>query len=104
MRSDCSPIDAPSFGFAAGSTAAALSAVCAAALAIVPDGTLALFGHLIHSDLSGVVPVVTWVTFVTGVAGWGVIVAVTFFVGASLYNRLLAVGAERKVARARGFA
>lgn len=104
MRSDCSPIDAPSFGLAAGITAAALSAVCAAALAIAPDATVTLVSHLIHADLGNVVPRVTWVTFVAAAAGWGVLVAVTFSGGAALYNRLVAAGAERKAASARGFA
>ena len=104
MRSDCSPIDAPSFGLAAGITAAGLSAVCAAALAIAPDATMTLVSHLIHTDLGNAVPTVTWVTFVTAAAGWGVIVAVTFFGAAALYNRLVGAGAERKDAPGRGFA
>lgn len=104
MRSDCSPIDAPSFGLAAGITAAGISAVCAAALAIAPEATMTLFSHLFHSDLGNVVPTVTWVTFVTAAAGWGVLVAVTFFGAAALYNRFVGLGAERKDSRTRGFA
>lgn len=104
MRSDCSPIDAPSFGLAAGITAAALSAICAAALAIAPDATLTLFSHLLHTDLGNLVPTVTWVTFVTAAAGWGVIVGITFSAAAALYNRLVRALAERTDVRARGFA
>lgn len=104
MRSDASPLDARAFGLAAAAAAAVLSAVCAAAIAIAPGGTMTLFGYLFHSDLGSLVPTVTWGSFIIGVVGWALLTGITFFGAAVLYNRLAgaeAGGAERS---ARGFA
>ena len=87
MRSDCSTLNARAFGFAAGTVAATISAVCALALVIAPDGTRALIGYLIHSDLSGLTPAVSWASFFTGVIGWGLFAGLAFSAAAGLYNR-----------------
>ena len=87
MRSDCSTLNARAFGFAAGTIAATISAICALALVIAPDATRALVGYLIHSDLSGLTPAVSWASFFTGVIGWGLIAGLAFSAAAGLYNR-----------------
>lgn len=105
MRSDCSTLDSRAFALAAGTVAAAISAICAAALAIAPGATRTLGGYLIHSDLSSVPPTVTWGSFVVSVVGWGLIAGITFFAAAGLYNRVS--GTARTAGReipARGFA
>lgn len=105
MRSDCSTLSARAFGFAAGTVAAAISAVCAIALAIAPGATRTLVGYLIHSDLSGLDPTVTWGSFITGVVGWGLIAGLAFSAAAWLYNRFAsAARAERREAAAHGVA
>lgn len=99
MRSHCSTLDARAFGFAAGAVAATISAVCAAFLVIAPDGTRAVIGYLIHSDLSGLTPAVSWASFFTGVIGWGLFAGLAFSAAAGLYNRFSsAARAERHAA------
>ena len=96
MRSDCSTLNARAVGFAAGMIASVISALCAFALAIAPDATRALAGYLIHSDLSGLTPAVSWASFFGGVIGWGFIAGLAFSAAAGLYNRFSsAARAER---------
>lgn len=105
MRSDCSTLNARAFGVAAGTVAATISALCALALVIAPDGTRAVIGYLIHSDLSGLTPVVSWASFFTGVIGWGLFAGVAFSAAAGLYNRFSgAAQAEHRQATAHGVA
>lgn len=96
MRSDCFTLNARAFGFAAGTVAATISAVCAAALYLAPGATRALVGYLIHSDLSGLTPAVSWASFFTGVIGWGVFAGLAFSSAAGLYNRSVLASAERE--------
>ena len=100
MRSDCSTLDTRALGFAAGTVASTVSALCAVALIIAPNATRALMGYLIHSDLSGLTPAVSWASFLTGVIGWGLIAGVAFAAAAGLYNRSSAARAEREQAAA----
>jgi hypothetical protein len=84
-----STLDVRKFGVAAGTVAAGLSALCAGALALAPGATRKLVGYLIHADLSGLTPEVTWTSFFISVVGWGLIAGVAFAVAAGLYNRSL---------------
>ena len=99
MRSHCSILDARALGLAAGTVAATISGVCALALMVAPDGTRALIGYLIHSDLSGLSPAVSWTSFFIGVIGWGLLAGLAFSGAAGLYNRFSsAAGVERHAA------
>lgn len=100
MRSDCSTLNARAFGFAAGTVAATISAICAVALTIAPSATRAVVGYLIHSDLSGLTPAVSWASFFTGVMGWGLIAGFAFSAAAGLYNRSVRTRAEEGQAAA----
>ena len=97
MHTDCSTLNARAFGFAAGTVAATISGLCAIALVIAPDATRALVGYLIHSDLSGLTPAVSWTSFFTGVIGWGLIAGLAFSAAAGLYNRSVASRAHGAV-------
>jgi membrane protein YqaA with SNARE-associated domain len=82
-------LDARAFGLAAGTTAAALFIVCAAAVAIAPGPTTAFAGYLIHTDLSGLSRSLTFGNFVGGLVGWALGTALTFWLVAAIYNRLI---------------
>ncbi len=76
------------FAWAAGFTAAALFLLCAAAVAVAPAPTAAFFGLLFHADLSGIVREVTWGAFIVGLVAWTAGTALTFALGAWLYNQI----------------
>lgn len=98
MKTQCSTIDARAFGLAAGTTGAALSALCALALAVWPEGTRAALGFLIHSDISGLRVAVSLAGAVISTLAWGVIVGVVFGGAAALYNRFVtSLAGERAV-------
>ena len=82
-------LDARAFGLAAGATAAVLFIVCALAVAIAPGPTTAFAGYLIHTDLSGLSRSLTFGNFVGGLISWTLGTAVTFWLVASIYNRLM---------------
>jgi hypothetical protein len=84
-------LDARAFGLAAGTTAAALFILCALAVAIAPGATTAFAGYLIHTDLSGLSRSLTLGNFVGGLVCWAFGTALTFWLVAAIYNRLLGV-------------
>jgi hypothetical protein len=81
-------LDARAFGLAAGTGAAMLFLICAAAVAIAPEATTAFAGELIHADLSGMTRTLTPGSFVAGLVCWFVGTALTFWFVAWTYNRL----------------
>jgi 2TM family of unknown function (DUF5676) len=87
-------LDARAFGLAAGTTAAALFLLCALAVAIAPGATTTFAGYMIHADLSGLSRSLTFGTFVGGLAFWGLGTAVTFWLVAAIYNRLIGVASR----------
>jgi hypothetical protein len=76
------------FGLAAGITAAVLYSLCALLVAVNPGGATALFGFVMHLDLTAVARPLTFAGFLGGVVFWGVLVGLTFAFAARLYNRL----------------
>ncbi|MSR07252.1 MAG: hypothetical protein EXR93_09335 [Gemmatimonadetes bacterium] len=81
-------LDARGFGIAAGTTAAALSAVCWAVIAVAPRAATQLFGMMIHVDLGNLLRAATVPSFVVGVVCWGVGTGLVFGFGAWVYNRM----------------
>ena len=102
MRNDCHTLNTRAFGFAAGTVAAIISALCAAALFLAPDATRALLGYLIHADVSDLAPAVSWASFFTGIVGWGLFTGIAFASAAGLYNRAVVASADREHASAPG--
>lgn len=94
-------LDARAFALAAGTTAAALFILCAAAVAIAPGPTTAFAGYLIHTDLSGLSRSLTLGNFVGGLICWALGAALTFWLVAAIYNRLLGVKSSAPVPRPR---
>jgi len=82
-------LDARAYGLAAGATAALLFILCAVAVAIAPGSTTAFAGYLIHTDLSGLSRSLTFGSFVGGLICWTVGTALTFWLAAAIYNRLI---------------
>ena len=82
-------LDTRAFALAAGGAAAILFTLCALAVAIAPDSTTALFGYLVHVDLSGLPRTLTFGSFVVGLLAWTVGTALTFGLAAKIYNRLI---------------
>jgi hypothetical protein len=83
-------LDPRAFGLSAGMVAAILFILCALGVWLAPEATTAMFGTLIHADLSGITRTLTLGSFVVGLVCWTVGTAVTFAVVASFYNRLTA--------------
>ena len=82
------------FAFAAGLSAGALFILCAIAVAVSPGSTTAIAGFLIHADLSGIARTLTLASFLGGLCIWTVGTGIVFALVASIYNRLLAGGAQ----------
>ena len=87
-------IDAKAFGLAAGLTAALVSAVCAAFVALAPSTAFFLLGTVTHMDVSALLPQVTWMDFLIGVFFWGLFFGLIFGFAAWLYDRM--IGATRR--------
>lgn len=104
MRFECFTLNARAFGVAAGVVAATVSAICATALFVAPAAIRALLGYLIHSDLSGLAPSISWTSAILSVSGWGFLAGVVFASAAGLYNRSVIAVAERERASAPGVA
>ena len=81
-------LDPRAFGFAAGIVAAVLFSLCALAVWLAPQTTTAMFGYLIHLDLSGISRTLPLGSFVGGLICWALGTGLTLAVGAALYNRL----------------
>lgn len=94
-------LDARAFGLAAGTTAAALFILCAAAVAIAPGPTTAFVGYLIHTDLSGLSRSLTLSNFAGGLVSWALGTALTFWLVAAIYNRLIGIRSTAPVAGSR---
>jgi hypothetical protein len=81
-------LDPKASGLAAGAAAVVLFVICAIAVALAPDATMAVGEVLFHADLSGFTRTLTWGNFVGGVIGRGVGTALVIWYAAALYNRL----------------
>jgi hypothetical protein len=81
-------LDPKAFGLAAGVAAVFLFVICAIAVALAPDATMAVGEVLFHADLSAFTRTLTWGNFIGGLIGWGVGTALVFWFTAALYNRL----------------
>ena len=84
-------------GFAAGITAALVSTICAAFLAVAPEPAITLIGLAVHQDLSGFTftPDVTWASYFTALLFWGLGTGLIFGFAAWLYDRLISPAPER---------
>lgn len=88
-------LDPRALGLSAGLVAAALFILCALGVWLAPAATTAMFGVLIHADLSGIARALTLGSFVAGLFCWTVGAGITFAATASLYNRLTPAPALR---------
>ena len=87
------------FGLASGITAALLFAACALYVAVNPGGATALFGFVMHMDLTGLARPLTFGSFSGGLVFWGLLVGLTFAFAAWLYNLLVHAPARASVRR-----
>lgn len=81
-------LDARAFGYSAGLIAAGLFVLCAVAVWLAPAATTALFGVLIHADLSAIARTLTLGSFCAGLIAWTLGTGLTFGLLAGAYNRL----------------
>ena len=88
-------LDARALGLAGGATAAMLFIICASAVAIAPGPTTVFAGYLIHMNLSSMSRSLTLGSFVVGLICWTVGTSLTFWLVATVYNRLIGGGAGR---------
>ena len=99
------PLHAFKFAIATAITLAALNAVCALALVVAPDATIALFNSFMHGvDLSRLVPPggksVTFAQVVGGMLALGAVGFVAGGILAALYNAMGANSRDRPAAQA----
>lgn len=80
-------IDIRALGLAAGTVAASLFVLCAAAVAVAPDWTTSAAATLVHVDLSGLARTLSWSSFFTGLVCWSVGTGLVFAALGALYNR-----------------
>ncbi|MEQ1854906.1 MAG: DUF5676 family membrane protein [Longimicrobiales bacterium] len=74
--------------YAAGITAALVSTVCAALLAVAPSATIRILGLAVHEDLGWLAPRVTWASYFAGLLFWGLGTGLVFGFAGWLYDRL----------------
>lgn len=86
MKDACRTLDARAFGLSAGLIAAALTTLCAIALAIAPNGTTTVASTLLHLDLTGMSRSLDWGVYFAALFGWGFGAGVIFWAAAALYN------------------
>jgi hypothetical protein len=87
---DSKKLDARAFGFAGATIAAALTTLCAFALAVAPGATTAVASTLIHLDLSEMSRKLSWGVYINGLIGWTIGAGVVFWAAAAVYNRFTA--------------
>lgn len=83
------------FGFAAGITAALVSALCAAFIAVAPGAAMTMFGLVIHADLSSLARDVTLTAYLAGIVFWGLGAGLVFGFAGWLYDRFVASAPAR---------
>jgi uncharacterized cupredoxin-like copper-binding protein len=81
-------LDPKAFGLAAGVAAVVLFVICAIAVALAPDATMAVGAVLYHADLSASPRTLTSGNVLGALNAWGVGTALVFWFTAALYNRL----------------
>ena len=81
-------LDPRALGLAAGITAAALTTLCAFAVAVAPLATKEIASILFHLDLSAMGRAINWGVYFGSLIGWSVGTGSVFAVVAHLYNRL----------------
>jgi len=66
--------------------------ICAVAVALAPELSVASASYLIHLDLSGLARSITWGSFFAGLICWGLGTGLVFATAAAFYNRFLGSG------------
>ena len=66
---------------------------------MAPTQTTAVFGYVLHADLSPIMRSVSWGGFFVGLVCWYLLVAISAGAGASLYNRLAQDIADKAISR-----
>jgi len=74
------------FGLAVGIVIAAAFTICAFFVAVAPEATATFIGYLLHINLSGLARPITWASYVAGVLGVGIWMALWAAAAAKLYN------------------
>ncbi len=81
-------LDIRAVAIAMGGVSAAVFAVCAFFVAVAPETTMAVFSCLFHVDLTKLARPISWGSFVAGLLGTSLGMALLAGVTAWLYNRL----------------
>jgi uncharacterized membrane protein (DUF4010 family) len=89
-------VEPRSFGYAAGITAALVSALCAAFIAVAPAPAMTLFGLVVHADLTSLARDVTLTAFLAGILFWGLGAGLVFGFAAWLYDQFVAPAPGRQ--------
>ena len=62
--------------------------VCVLFMTVAPQATMTLFSYVLHVNLSGITPNVTWGSFIVGLLFWSVGIGLYAAFVARLYNKL----------------
>jgi len=82
-------LDIRAFAIAVGAVTAAAFTICAFFVAIAPEATRAFFSYLFHIDLTGMASTISWGSYLAGLSGTGLGMALLASGTAWLYNRLI---------------
>jgi hypothetical protein len=82
-------LDVRAYGIAAGVTAAVVFILCALALVVAPGATTAMFGYMLHLDLSAMQRTLTFGSFLGALIAWTLGTGLTFAFAAAVYNRII---------------
>ncbi|PSB40706.1 hypothetical protein C7B67_27785 [filamentous cyanobacterium Phorm 6] len=62
--------------------------ICILFMTVAPQATMTLFSYVLHLNLSGITPNVTWGSFIVGLLFWSVGIGLYAAFVARLYNKL----------------
>ncbi len=81
-------LDIPAFAIAVGGVTAVAFTICAFFVAVAPEATATFVGYLFHIDLTNLVRIISWGSYLAGLLGTGLGSALFAAAVAGLYNRL----------------
>ena len=82
-------IEANKLGLAFALAFAILWIICSAVVMLLPAGMIAMSGHMVHADLSGLQWHMEFSGFLVGLLAWTLLAGFTAWVVGLLYNKLI---------------
>ena len=81
-------VNAAKIGIAAAIAVAVVWVICSLLVLAFPVSMMGISGHMVHGDLSGMAWDMSFGGVITGLVIWSVVVGITAWFGAAIYNRM----------------